>query len=122
MNDFSYEYRRDTSRMSDGDLFGLIGEYVQKHRLNQDRTQAEVAKDADISRSTLSLLEKGEKVNLNSLIKVLRILDLLHVFEPFTLLPQKHPIDMVEEERRQYQRQRASGTHSKLDEGPELEW
>jgi transcriptional regulator with XRE-family HTH domain len=51
-----------------------------------------VASAAGISRSTLSLLERGEKVALSSLIKVLRVLDLLYIMDVFKVKDEISPI------------------------------
>ncbi len=50
-------------------------------------------KAAAISRSTLSLLEKGESVMLNSLIRVLRILDLLYIMDVYKVNDEISPIE-----------------------------
>ena len=50
--------------MSDRSLLTVIGEFIRSNRLNQNRAQDEVAEAAGISRSTLSLLERGEKVRI----------------------------------------------------------
>ena len=67
MNDFSYI---DWYSMTDKALMETIGNFVKHHRLNQNKSQSDVAISAGISRSTLSLLERGEKVTLASLIQV----------------------------------------------------
>ncbi len=76
MTDISYN---KWTAMSDQALSKHIGNFIQHHRLEQNRTQVNVATAAGISRSTLSLLERGESVTVPKLIKVLRVLDLLHV-------------------------------------------
>ncbi len=73
MNDMSYI---NWVSMSDKALNETIGAFVKYHRLNQNKTQDEVSEAAGISRSTLSLLERGEKVSLSTVIQVLRVLDL----------------------------------------------
>ncbi len=78
--------------MTDKNVSELLGLFVRHHRLNQNRTQAEVSKDAGISRSTLSLLEKGEVVTIQTLIQVLRVLNLLDVFGSFKVDEQVSPI------------------------------
>lgn len=51
----------DWISMSDKILIKTIGLFTKHHRLNQNKSQIIVARDAGISRSTLSLLERGEK-------------------------------------------------------------
>lgn len=56
MNDISY---MNWSAISDNEIARHIGEFVKHHRMQQDKTQEMLAKEAGISRSTLSLLERG---------------------------------------------------------------
>lgn len=80
---------KDWASMSDNALAAFIGSFVRHHRTEQYKTQAELSAAAGISRSTLSLLERGEPVTIATLIQVLRVLDqlsVLHVFEVQTAL------------------------------------
>ena len=82
MNDKSFT---NWNSMSDKALAAHIGSFVRHHRLEQNKTQDMLAHDSGISRSTLSLLERGETVTLSTLIQVLRLLDQLHVMEAFSV-------------------------------------
>lgn len=90
MNDMSYN---NWSEQSDSFLMKTIGGFIQKHRLNQNKSQNQVATSAGISRSTLSLLERGEKVRIDSLLQVLRVLDLLYVMNVFKIEDQISPLE-----------------------------
>lgn len=90
MNDISH---KEWKLMSDKSLLEVIGNFIQTNRLNQNKTQSEIAEEAGISRSTLSLLERGEKVRIDSLIQVLRVLDLLHVMDVFKIHEEISPIE-----------------------------
>jgi len=90
MNDKSYI---EWKSMSDKSLMETIGKFIQSHRLNQNKSQNQVATTAGISRSTLSLLERGEKVRIDSFIQVLRVLDLLYVMDVFKVQDQISPIE-----------------------------
>ncbi len=79
--------------MSDKSLMETIGKFIQSHRLNQNKSQEQVAISAGISRSTLSLLERGEKVRIDSILQVLRVLDLLYVMDIFKIQDQISPIE-----------------------------
>lgn len=94
--------------MSDIALLQVIGAFVKHHRLMQNKTQEDVATAANISRSTLSLLEKGESVTVPTLIQVLRVLDLLYVMEVFKIKEQISPIELAKQE--QSKRKRARNT------------
>lgn len=97
--------------MSDKALSEKIGAYVKHHRLEQNKTQDEVAHNAGMSRSTVSLLERGETVNLKTLLQTLRALDLLHVMNAFEVESQISPIALAKMEREK--RQRARGGKEK---------
>ncbi len=90
MNDKSYT---EWKSMSDKSLMETIGKFIQSHRLNQNKSQNQVATTAGISRSTLSLLERGENVRIDSFIQVLRVLDLLYVMDVFKVQDQISPIE-----------------------------
>jgi transcriptional regulator with XRE-family HTH domain len=90
MNDFSYKY---WEAMTDQALLGELGKFFQHHRIKQNMTQAEASSAAGISRSTLSLLERGEPVALSSVIRVLRALDLLYVMDTFQVDDSISPIE-----------------------------
>jgi transcriptional regulator with XRE-family HTH domain len=92
--------------MSDTALAQNIGAFVKHHRLSQNKTQEVVAGAANISRSTLSLLEKGETITVPTLIQVLRVLDLLYIIEVFKIKEQISPIVLAKID--QQKRQRAS--------------
>lgn len=105
--------------MSDKALVETIGAFIKKHRLDQNRTQSEVAEQAGISRSTLSLLEKGETVTVPTLIQVLRVLELLHIMDSFQINEQISPLQLAKLE--QEKRVRARGKKTSTD-NPESEW
>lgn len=109
MNDNSYI---DWYSMSDKSLVETIGKFVQHHRLNQNKSQNEVAEDANISRSTLSLLERGEKVNLMSLIQVLRVLDLLFIMDAFKVNDEISPIEYAKLQKNKRSRASSKGDSS----------
>ena len=80
------------------------------HRLAQNRTQEDVATAANISRSTLSLLEKGEVSTVPTLLQVLRVLDLLFIMDGFKIEKQISPIELAKQD--QQKRQRASSSEN----------
>ncbi len=103
MNDISYT---DWTSLSDKALMETIGIFVQHHRLNQNKSQNDVSRAANISRSTLSLLERGERISLNSLMQVLRVLDLLHIMDVFKVKNEISPIEYAKLQKNKRQRAR----------------
>jgi transcriptional regulator with XRE-family HTH domain len=94
--------------MSDKALIEQIGAFVKHHRLRQNKTQEEVSEEAGISRSTLSLLERGETVNLITLIQILRVLDCLHIMDSFRVVETISPIELAKLEKKKRQRARGN--------------
>ncbi len=92
--------------MSDKALAGQIGAFVRHHRLEQNKTQDTLAHAAGISRSTLSLLERGETVTLATLIQVLRALDQLQVMDAFVVEQRISPLMLAKIQKEKRQRAR----------------
>lgn len=92
--------------LSDNAILEQLGSFIKAVRLGQNRSQSEVAEAAGISRSTLSLLERGEGVNLATLIQVLRVLDRLNALDGFQIEETVSPLELAKQKREQ--RQRAS--------------
>jgi len=99
-------YKMNLNALSDQALSNVIGAFIRQHRLDQNKSQKEVAQAANISRSTLSLLERGKTVTITTFLQVLRVLDLLYVLEAFQTITQVSPIQLAKLEREQ--RKRAS--------------
>lgn len=105
---------------TDKGLLIKIGEYVRYHRLQQNKTQAQVATDAGISRSTLSLLEHGEAGAIGTLIQVLRVLDLLEILSIFSIKKELSPMAIAKAQEKE--RQRASSSNIAAEPDAEWEW
>jgi len=115
MTDISYI---DWYAMSDKALEETLGAYVKHHRLEQNKTQEEVARAAGISRSTLGLMEKGETVNLVTFIAVLRVLEQLDVLDAFLVKQQFSPIELAKMEKNKRERASSKTKHDNI----ELDW
>ncbi len=108
MTDISYI---NWHSMSDKALAEHIGKFIREKRMEQNKTQDMLAHAAGISRSTVSLLEKGETVTLSTLLQVLRALDQLQALDVFTIQqPTISPIQLAKMELKK--RKRASGNES----------
>jgi len=99
---------REWHSMSDQALAAHIGAFVKHHRLERNKTQDVLSHEAGISRSTLSLLERGETVTLATLIQVLRVLDQLQVMNAFKVEKSISPLALAKAE--QGKRKRARNT------------
>jgi transcriptional regulator with XRE-family HTH domain len=92
---------------SDKALAEYIGAFVKHHRMEQNKTQDELATAAGISRSTLSLLERGETVTVATLIQVLRVLDQLSVLRVFEVRETISPLTLAKLQKQKRQRARS---------------
>lgn len=109
----------DISLQSDKTFLQNIGNFIRQVRIQQKCTQKDLANDAAISRSTLSLIERGENISLLNLIKILRILDALYVLKNFQLSEEISPLQLAKGRNRP--RQRASNRNNNQDH-EDLEW
>lgn len=96
----------DWNAMSDSNILKQIGKFVKNHRLENNLSQEELSKAAGISRSTLSLLEKGETVTLSTFIQVLRVLNQLNTLDIFKIENQISPISLLKQQKKTIQRAR----------------
>ena len=117
MNDKPYT---EWEAMSDKSIMESIGSFIQSHRLSQNKSQSQVAKTAGISRSTLSLLERGEKVRIDSIIQVLRVLDLLYIMDVFKVQDQISPLEYAKLKKKK--RKHASSKKLDTSENEDLGW
>ncbi len=118
MTDISF---KELTSMSDKALTGHIGAFVKHHRMKQNKTQDELATSAGISRSTLSLLERGETVTVTTLMQVLRVLDQLQVLKSFEVKEKISPLVLAKLQKEKRQRAR-SKSKKKKDQTNETDW
>ena len=107
---------------SNNEILLFLGKFIRHHRLEQDKTQAEVAEAAGINRSTLSEFERGTRVNMVTFLQLLRVLDLLDVLDAFEIeeKPVISPLQLAKLTKKK--RQRASGAGSNQIENPGVDW
>ncbi len=117
MNDKSDE---NWVSMSDKALGELIGNFIKQNRLDQNKSQELVSELAGISRSTLGLLEKGEKVTLSTLIQVLRVLDLLYIMSVFKMNDEISPLEYARLKKNI--RKKSSGKRIEKKDKEDLGW
>lgn len=98
--------KTDINSLSDNAIVETIGAFIKHHRLEQNKTQAQLAEEAGINRSTLAEFEKGMRANIITFIQLLRALNLLYVLKQFQVQLQISPIQMAELE--QSKRKRAT--------------
>jgi transcriptional regulator with XRE-family HTH domain len=110
----------DWVSMTDKAIIGAIGAYIKHQRLEQNKTQAQVAREAGINRWTLSQIENGESITLTTLIQILRVLDVLHLLEIFTVTEKISPIEYAK--LKEKKKKRARPKNKKANSNGDLGW
>lgn len=92
---------------SDDAVMQVLGSRLERYRLNANLTQEALAAEAGVSLRTVIRLEQGESVQLSTLIRVLRALDLLGNLDAVAPEPPISPIQQAKLKGKT--RKRASG-------------
>lgn len=107
-----------SAQLSDGAVLEEIGARLERARLDVDMTQARLAEEAGVSKSTVERLEKGRSVQFSNLIRVLRALGLLKNLSELVPPVGPRPVELLDMQGKQ--RQRASGR--RFGESVDSEW
>jgi transcriptional regulator with XRE-family HTH domain len=104
--------------MTDAAVLAELGRRLARHRLERNWTQAELAREAGVGQATVQRAERGESVQMTSMVKLLRTLELLGGLDLAVPESIELPIARLERERRKLRR-RAGGRSrgSGLDRG-----
>ncbi len=109
-----------TLQASDQAALATLGERLARHRLERNLTQAQLAREAGISKRTLIRLENGESSQLTNLIRVVRALGLLGNLDAFIPPPVPSPIEQLRS--RAKERRRASGRARRSGQPTKWTW
>jgi transcriptional regulator with XRE-family HTH domain len=106
---------------TDSAVLAELGRRLERHRVERNWTQAQLADEAGIGRATLQRAERGESVQMTSMIKLLRTLGLLGGLD--VAIPESIdlPIARLERERKG-RRQRARGRGGRPTEDADKSW
>jgi putative transcriptional regulator len=85
----------DFKDMGNKAVLAEIGGRISRRRLNQNISQVELARRAGVTRIVVQRLENGLGCNLESLIKILRSLDLIDQLDSFLPEPGISPIQLA---------------------------
>ena len=87
-----------STTMTDKAIAEAMGEFIKYHRLKQNKTQAQLAIESGINRSTLVQVEAGRSSNVLTLIRLLRAMRQLYVLDSFEIKSQISPLLLAEED------------------------
>jgi transcriptional regulator with XRE-family HTH domain len=109
--------------LTDDAALAELGRRLARHRLARNRTQAEMANDAGIGRATLQRIERGESVQMTSMLRLLRTLDLLSALDATIPETIERPIEQLDRQRDRRERRRARhGREDNRDAVPVRPW
>lgn len=106
-----------SAELTDNAILKILGHRVAAARIRRNLTQAALAEAAGIAKRTLEGIEAGRSPRLLSLIRVLRVLDLVDGLE--VAVPEVAPSPLERWKSGKSERRRAS---SKRRESPPGEW
>ena len=109
-----------TNNHSDDAVLLEIGERISQYRLNQNKTRANLAREAGVSNRTLARMEHGHSVQATSLIRVLRALGLLANINTLIQESVLSPIQQLKMQGKR--RQRASSKRTQEVKEPTWSW
>jgi len=107
------------SLMTDKAILAEIGRRLGRRRVELELTQADLAKEAGISKRTVERVEAGESTQTATLIRILRVMGLLEALD--AAIPEIGPSPMNLLKLRGKERQRASSKKRKTRRAEE-EW
>lgn len=81
-----------TPEQSDKAILEALGHRLQRHRLNRNISQEDLAREAGVGVNTVYRIERGQSAQLSSLIRILRVLDLISNMELLIPAPPVSPI------------------------------
>ncbi len=110
-----------TALLTDESVLQELGGRLMRIRLERNLTQAALAEQAGVSKSTVERLESGEVASrLSGFLRVCRVLGLLERFD--TLLPEPAISPIVQWKLQGRKRQRASGKRAVFREPEKWTW
>ena len=106
--------------LTDEAILAELGERLSRCRLDLSLTQAELAAQAGVSKRTVERAEAGASTQLSSLIRILRVLELLPNLEHAIPPAVPRPMDLLK--RKGHVRQRASRARQAQEEDDPWTW
>lgn len=102
--------------LADEAILAELGERVARRRLELQLTQAHVAGQAGIAKRTVERIEAGASAQMSSIIRILRVLDLLPGLD--TVIPEAgpRPMDLLKRKGKVRQRASSRGRQERSDE------
>ena len=82
--------------MSDEAVLNEIGQRLARRRVELEFTQADLAEQAGVAKRTVERIEAGKSTQTSTLIRILRVLDLLGALNSLIPVSGPRPLDILE--------------------------
>ena len=102
------------AHLSDPEILAELGRRLRRYRLQQNLTQADVARDAGVGIRTVRNLESGGDTQLSTVVSILRAVGRIDALDAFLPRPEVSPMELLRAGGKQ--RQRASPTRERPDD------
>jgi len=81
--------------LTDDAVLAEIGRRMARCRIDRQLTQADVAEQAGVSKRTVERIEAGASIQMSTVIRILRVLDLLPGLDRLLPEPGPRPMDLL---------------------------
>ena len=105
--------------LTDEAIMRELGERLARRRLDMQLTQAVLAEQAGVSKSTVERIEAGATTQMSTMIRILRVLELADGLQGLVPETVPRPMDLLKQKTKV--RQRASA-HRRKPSGGEWRW
>lgn len=116
----SDQYMSHFSLLPSQSIEAALCERLESIRLSKNISQSTLAENAGVSRRTISRMENGQGISLNTFIRILRALDLTSHLE--TLLPDPEILPIERVKQKGQPRRRASRPRNDSESHEKWEW
>lgn len=90
--------------LTDDAVLAKMGKRIARYRIDSRMTQAELAEQAGVAKRTVERIEAGASVQFSTVIRILRVLDLLQGLDQMIPEPVPRPMDLLKQKGKVRQR------------------
>jgi transcriptional regulator with XRE-family HTH domain len=90
--------------LTDDAILAEIGKRIARYRIDSQITQADLAKQAGVSKRTVERVEAGATAQFSTIIRILRVLDLMEGLENLVPKPVPRPMELLKQKGKVRQR------------------
>ncbi len=96
------------THLTEPEILAELGRRLRRYRLQQNVTQADLARDAGVGTRTIRNVESGGDVQMSTVIRILRVLGRLDALDAFLPAPGVSPMELLRSGGRERRRASAS--------------